>query len=92
MSKGLCLILLLALGLLALCPIWAYLSLCGSNGDYHSGQGGLSFSPACHMSVSLPVVPILLVILASFGALAEWPQPRALASISGVLPRAPPLR
>ena len=87
-----CLVLFLALTFFLLCPLWAYLSICGLGAHDNGAQGCFLYNFVFNMPVSLPPMALFLIILASFRLIADGRHlPIFCAPLSGVLARAPPL-
>jgi hypothetical protein len=98
--RGLCprlqprlyLIFLLALTFFLLCPLWAYVSLCGLGLSCQTGEDCSIYNFVFNMPVLLPTLTISLVILASVRVIAVCQPPHLVRGpIYRVLARAPPL-
>jgi hypothetical protein len=86
------LILFLVATFFLLCPLWAYLSLCGMDAHHDAGQSCFLYSFVFNMPVSLASPIILPVILAPFGFITIYRQPLVFCTTpSRFLARAPPL-
>jgi hypothetical protein len=86
------LILFLVATFFLLCPLWAYLSLCGMDAHHNAGQSCFLYSFVFNMPVSLPNPIVLLVMLGSFGFIVVCrPPPAFRTSLYRILARAPPL-
>jgi hypothetical protein len=91
-TPRLCLILFLAATFFLLCPLWAYFSLCSLDAHHDAGQSCFLYSFVFNMPVSLVTPALLLVMLASFGVIADYrPPPPFRSACSRFFARAPPL-